>query len=140
MNVERMVRLVELMKKTYPDGGHGHLEGERPVRFRLSVWTNGDIDCATAACACGTAALDPWFQEQGLRLFQDATHSYKWVIKYAGETYMQAAASFFGITRQQASELFDPVYYPFDPSPKIVMERICKFIQDNTEKGPSDED
>lgn len=32
-------------------------------KLNMSLWAAGRLQCPSAACACGWAACDPWFQE-----------------------------------------------------------------------------
>jgi len=74
MNRERLSRLADLLDQIHA----------RELPFNLKGWggfvmEDGDVlenlntrnmvhVCGTTACACGHAALDPWFQAQGLYL------------------------------------------------------------------------
>ncbi len=81
MNRERLSRLADLMDEVQ------ELIDQRKatVGFNLNYW--GDIrpdlrakslqvetECGTTACACGYAALHPWFQREGLRLYLSYKH------------------------------------------------------------------
>lgn len=56
MHVERLTKLAEL------------LENLHPSKFFIREWASGSSNgCGYAACAVGTACLDPWFNEQGLK-------------------------------------------------------------------------
>lgn len=133
MNIERLERMALLLRKTYGDGNTGVIGGRR-VGFHLGVWHEpspatgfpGQFpECGTAACACGSAALDPWFQSQGfgLKTFGDRNG-----VRFGGASDFTAVAQFFEIARFEAQFLFDPTRYDVG-SPQAVADRICQFIQ-----------
>ena len=83
-------------------------------------------------CAVGlAAALNPWFQAQGLRLEQDPSGRTCWPV-YNGRSDRAAVARFFGLSLAQLSELLDPVGYEgaLEPHPKFVAEKIRSFVSE----------
>ncbi len=63
MNRKRLSRLAALM-----DDAQARIDENPRVRFNLNTWADFSPDCGTTACACGHAALHPWFQREGLYL------------------------------------------------------------------------
>ena len=76
MNTEALLRVAEMLERENPST-QDRL-GPEIVAFDMSSWAEPEFNydpkegetaiCGTSACACGHAALDPWFQERGLRL------------------------------------------------------------------------
>jgi hypothetical protein len=137
MHKERLLRLVDLLNTSYDGNDRGDPGNGRRIKFHMPSWitaskSGSEVDlmtCSTAACACGSAALNPWFREQGLGL----THlrGAEWDITYGGKRNMAAAAAFFDIDIDigEASALFNPMHYDdLTPSAKTVAGRICNFV------------
>ena len=81
-------------------------------------------------CAVGlAAALNPWFQAQGLRLAQDKTGKICWPI-YGDQSDRAAVAHFFGLSQADLRALLDPEGYngSLDPHPKSVAKKIRAFL------------
>lgn len=119
MNVERLQRLKRLLlaEKAWNFDMHSWFDASPGTHFNLtprdgtSEWA--DIEphnfCGTAACALGTAALDPQFQAEGLRLIAklDQFGDFDGVQpSYRDKVLFEAAQAFFGITYNQAYNLF----------------------------------
>lgn len=66
-----------------------------------------DIQCGTAMCAAGWAAIDPWFVARGLRLIPgDGRHSPARVETETIRFTFPALAEFFGLDEEDADTLF----------------------------------
>jgi hypothetical protein len=86
-------------------------------------------------CAVGlAAALNPWFQAQGLRLAQDQTGKICWPV-YGGQSDRAAVADFFGLSQPELRALLDPEGYGgmLDPHPKSVARKIRTFLAEAVE-------
>lgn len=100
--------------------------------------STADKTCGFAACALGTAALDPYFNRLGLRLksvFKSpdmTTFDVCFRDEEEFEGDYESAAKIFGITPDEASSLFDPDDYLMasgDPDRKIPKSRVLKRIE-----------
>lgn len=81
-------------------------------------------ECGTNACACGWAGLVPEFRKDGFRVVDTD-------IKYRGESGLQAAAAFFGISYKMADYFFISSSYEertSDITAKVVADRIDAFL------------
>jgi len=81
-------------------------------------------------CAVGlAAALNPWFQAQGLRLAQDHTGKICWPV-YGDQSDRAAVAEFFKLSQSELRALLDPEGYNglLDPHPKSVARKIRGFL------------
>jgi hypothetical protein len=81
-------------------------------------------------CAVGlAAALNPWFQAQGLRLAQDHTGKICWPV-YGDQSDRAAVAEFFKLSQPELRALLDPEGYNglLDPHPKTVARKIRGFL------------
>jgi len=123
-HAERLTKLADLMDVTPPE------------KFDITSWC-----CGTAACAVGTACLNPWFNSEGLSFrgnipcYKDLSSS-----EYAEVTHWTAVSKFFEISLEHAHYLFLGVSYvdDFDEetdyeedivvTPAQVAERIREFI------------
>jgi hypothetical protein len=72
-----------------------------------------EMSCGFAACAMGLATMIPEFQAAGLRLVPCETwlRGTTMMLSYGERTGYQAAGDFFGISTDEAMELFSPQYY-----------------------------
>lgn len=142
--VERLTRLAELVEKI-------------PVEeFEMSAWFKTGPSCGTIGCAAGWAALDPWFQDQGLRL----------IVEWSGRTVhrgrkpkvtkmdtlyfniglnqgkgksthwigSKGLAEFFGITDEESEGIFTPLAYRARRKPgfekgKILPQEVVAQIR-----------
>jgi len=142
MNIERLTKLAELLDKVALE--------RRP--FNLSVWVHKTQDlcfmdvkdtavasglsedevehheCGTVACAVGYACLDPWFNEQGLRAYEDLP-------SYRYSSGWDAVEDFFGIYYEEARHLFSPDSYTGEEETRAeeVAARIREFIASETQ-------
>lgn len=103
------------------------------------------VDCGTTACACGYAAIDPWFNNRGLRFetisandyYPDAGDQTALSIVFRdpesdGRGYysFSAISKFFNITHADACDLFVASSYEQTPvGPQQVIDRLRKFMQ-----------
>ena len=109
--------------------------GDKRVAWDMSNWLmpydNDDparIRCDTAACALGSAALDPWHNAQGLRFPKKGG----WAPYYGGSTDgVEAGRRFYGITYGESEWLFIPEQYPArrNVRPTDVIARVNSLIK-----------
>lgn len=109
--------------------------GDKRVAWDMDNWRmlydNADPvsrRCDTAACALGSAALDPWHNAQGLRFPKND----EWVPYYGGSTDgVTAGKRFYGITYGESEWLFIPENYPnpADVRPTDVIARVNSLIK-----------
>lgn len=100
--------------------------------------------CGSAACALGSAAIYPPFIKQGLHLKEDEIsvkinydrkvpeleYYFSFVPSYKRETHKYAGAKFFGITDNEADNLFMTINYEESIiTTKDVAERVKKLIK-----------
>lgn len=92
----------------------------------------GAPECGTRACAAGHAARIPEFRKAGLRLKPRPGQQGNLYLfpHYQGKIDFEALAKFFGITKNEASELFVPstVKSDFDYDPVYVAQYIRNFV------------
>lgn len=147
-NGERLNLLLTLLEEIRLDGG----EAERPA-FSLSHWViavdleDGDNDeylsdlrrssgrrlpegyCGTAACAIGSACLDPRFNALGLsvEVIQDGLAVGTPV--YGEKRNWDAVCAFFGLTEWEAEQLFAAGAYRLGRSTPVhmVKDRLLAF-------------
>lgn len=139
MHVERLLRLADLLdrveEKILVDVSKvsekiQNLIDPLGLKFSLKDWF-----CGTTACACGFAALDPWFIEQGLSLevyesfFRTKAHPV-----YEGLHHWAAIEKFFGLDVSDGQHLFSiSEYAELDSAPpKRVAARIRAFVKSRT--------
>jgi len=150
MHVERATRMIELLKDV-------PLEA-----FDLRDWISSPAaGCGTTCCAIGWAALDPWFQDQGLsitvenfkifRLYTIKTlkafdrwtkTNYCYSAKtprFEGEIHFRAAAKLLDITEKQAEWLFSVDFYEDrgPVKPVDVIKRIEQLLAEYAAIQPS---
>lgn len=107
--------------------------GDKRVVWDMDNWLmpydNGDRvsrRCDTAACALGSAALDPWHIDRGLHFPR-----YDNSPVYLGRAGDEAGAAFYHITEAESLWLFIPDEYP-DPAnvrPTDVIARVNSLIK-----------
>jgi hypothetical protein len=162
MHVERLTKLAELLE-AMP-------EKPAPVALDLRRWAMPSYaehqPCQTAACACGHAALDPWFQQQGLSLYRttlgtrgfyelveppirtaeqlaEACRAAEGDVEFTihelgGERHYGAAMRFFELSWDTCQWLFEASRYFGPVTPQLVASRIRNALE-NGEPWP-DED
>lgn len=118
-----------------------------PKFFDMATWA-GEVcrydpcteknECGTAACAVGTAAMDRWHQSRGLHLIDNNPVYLDYETQHFSWGY-EACARFYGISVDQAVELFSPdSYSPFDRrNPTAVAARIREFVRANSDEPTS---
>jgi hypothetical protein len=120
MNIERLTRLAELLDRVEPN------------KFDMNRWFS-KTDCGYVACAAGHAALDPWFQSEGLYLgFADDEEYLHSIPCYGYKMDDEALAAFFDITNEQVSYVFMPYSYPiiaWAVTPSWVAGRVREIIR-----------
>lgn len=90
--------------------------------FNMNRW-----DCGTSACLMGSYALT----EYGKRFFRwDDNTAFRepYLIEDSSEDVCEDAAEHFGIERQDACRLFDPVYYEGPIEPHHAAARVREII------------
>lgn len=87
-------------------------------------------DCGTTACALGSCGLNPWFKERGLKSYQNGPGTPGYV-KYKGNRGFSAATAFFGISREEALNIFHPQSYGSvgRVRPSVVRDRVDELIE-----------
>jgi len=132
MNVERLIRLAELLE--------ADAANEKGVKFALDVWASDarlqdeeaislmdydelkkfhytkdtkhiPVDCNTAACAMGLAAISGAFAADGLTWTLNGGECKMLVPKIGAAENFGAAEVLFNIDDVTAKQLFDPSYY-----------------------------
>ncbi len=103
------------------------LEGLPADRLTFTRWYGEGKGCAVGLAA----ALNPWFQAQGLRLAQDSTGKICWPV-YGERSDRAAVAHFFGLSQTELRSLLDPEGYNglLDPHPKSVARKIRAFLSE----------
>jgi hypothetical protein len=157
MHIERMTKLAELMEGLAQRQAAAQAKLE-PV-FDMSSWAEVDAwddegnICGTSACACGHAALDPWFSGQGFhllaRLYDEDDEDRKleekvlynlddflalvkekrtssFTMRYKDYGGFQAAEEFFGLSEGTAGILFGGRLH----TPTQVAEAIRGLLAD----------
>lgn len=121
MNTERLLKLADVLE---------NFKAERenliePIQaFDLREWK-----CGTAACACGTAGLHPWFRDQGFTL-RSGTFGEPMFKTYRD---FEAVEAFFEIDDDDSTHLFLDASYPEGRrGPKSVAKRIRSFVKKNS--------
>jgi hypothetical protein len=84
-------------------------------RFDLRDWSRG-ARCNSVACAIGWAMRDDWFQRQGFVWRSRGPY-------YQGHEHWKAVRVFFGLSREEAFDLFHIARYEH-ATRSIVAERI----------------
>lgn len=119
MKIERLQRLKRLLlaEKVWNFNMRSWFDAQPGMHFNwtprdgTSYWADVEPHnfCGTAACALGTAALDPQFQDEGLRLVAklNAQGELDGIQpSYRGRVAFAAAQEFFGLSYNQAQDLF----------------------------------
>lgn len=141
MNKRRLLKLADLL-----EADAANKEG---VKFDLTAWAKktdaegnsriydfeqGEVvpvNCSTAACAWGLAAISGAFKRQGVsyQIWEDG----RLVPTFDGKKEFHAAEAFFGIDIEGAGFLFDPDEYPTSKTKgasgeRYVAQRIRNFV------------
>lgn len=109
MNMDKLLKLADFLE-TVP-----------PERFDIFNWASegfSESKCDTAACAAGWACV--LFEEEGLRLIGYITL----YPSFKEDRYEFALMNFFGLTYNQAQNIFFSSSYISTPGPKDVAQRI----------------
>lgn len=156
MNVERLEKLIEVLQQQRDK----FQDAETSFLFDMCSWAivpevpnepNQIVktECVSGACALGTAACNPWFQERGLRL--QTTDWYGKitigvsdgpVLAHPGQSF-DTGARFFGISEEASNYLFDPSWYEDEDNitEDDVIERIRHLLAGGRPEQPDrDED
>lgn len=116
MNTERLIELHRMLSEVPEEYFDMGIFGTRDFQ---------NLECGSAACALGWAAVHPPFVEQGLRYIDE-------VPVYGDFRNYYAGGVFFGLTRQQCMDLFNPSRYDVEDEetikPTDVMARIRDLI------------
>lgn len=123
MNKERLLKLADLLE--------ADADNTKGVSFDLCAWAQkknekgmfvtygfqpGEIvavNCDTAACAWGLAAISGAFKDEGVDYKIGCETGFNRLIPtFEGQIEFRAAESFFDIGMTEVSFLFDPDYYP----------------------------
>ena len=113
---ERFIQLLRVMYEVR-DKGKG---------FGLWEWyVKGNNECGTTACVIGWAAMDPWFNKQGLRLNKAGIPI---ISQGAMSTGWFAVREFFDVSSERADELFTG-YRSLDS----VIKRIEIYVKNRFE-------
>lgn len=120
MNTERLLKLADLLE--------ADANNEKGVSFDLGAWiqkrnpsgeftTSGfvygevvPVNCNTAACAWGLAAISGAFADDGVSYTIDGYD--RLIPTFLDKRYFVAAAYFFEISESESGFLFDPDFYP----------------------------
>lgn len=117
--LERLTRLLES-------------EDLNPALFDMSTWSeevrNGQHDCGYAACAIGWATTIPEFAQAGLRLEVIGIEVYP-QFGERGYSPFVALAAFFGISNDEARDLFSNLTYGNIPSKQITPTMVAAKIR-----------
>ena len=85
------------------------------------------VDCRTAGCALGWAALDKKFIRAGLSVIGNKGYGN---VKFKNKQAAEAGEFFFGLRTIEADGLFQPAYYDIpDIKPRHVIAKVKKLIK-----------
>lgn len=149
MHRDRLELLIDVLENV------AHQERLFEAVFDMKAWLSRESPCCTTACALGYAALDPRFQELGLKLVSSiddtvftTVAAYNAAIKARGASFMvnpmfgdedgyQAGTALFDITDSASGFLFDPDTYRGSPiKVEHVIDRI-HAVMDNAGDTPN---
>ena len=103
------------------------IDGVSDRNFDLKDWSRNGF-CTTVSCAVGWAMKDAWFQRQGLRRIDGSP-------AYGGYTGWAAVRQFFGLSQQEALDLFHAGRY--ERATRVaVRARILGHIEEAAERQP----
>lgn len=102
-----------------------YLDTLPPHRLTLGFWFRNRRGCAVGLAA----AMDPWFQAQGLRL-KDIDRPVLCRPVYQDKSDWEAVAAFFGLGFGECRELFSAEAYQgtLQPLPTSIAERIRRYL------------
>lgn len=122
MNKKRLLKLADLLE--------ADAKKKKGVKFDLGTWASPidksgyqlrfdrqqktvPVNCNTAACAVGLAAISGAFRRSGLTFTYAGSDDdgYRLSPKFGGHTDMHAAAALFGVELSTAEWLFLPDFY-----------------------------
>lgn len=87
-------------------------------------------DCGTSACACGFAALDPWFRDKGFRFVRDSRGSeirfYPDLTKDLYYADWAAVREFFNLNNYESRRLFSTMQYKDRETERIIPAGIIR--------------
>ena len=126
-DLQRLHRLVEILVKVRDEARPLNMDywvgsEETPDDIHIPSLDVPVHECGTASCALGWAARDPDFNKQGLHFFDLST-------RYDDCVGYNAGREFFGLTWDEAYELFDPDAYPSDVTVNDVIDRVMDVIE-----------
>lgn len=134
MNVERLTQLIRVLQEVE--------SGKISRPWNMSTWFGQEkeaakeLTCQTAACAWGHAAVDPWFQQQGVGV-GNSTKGFNFgalVPVFDGHQDQDAAENFFEIGELTAEVLFIPESYPtVVVAPYMVRFRIMELLENTAD-------
>lgn len=132
--VERLTAMrgiLNMHERAQKKGELCKLNGESRT-FDMGTW-----DCDMAACALGSASMNPWFKERGLYASKDVIDAigFDSIPVYKGNRGCEAGAEFFGITLEESEYLFSIQRYEGNSdsiSPEMVRDRVDELIKKYT--------
>lgn len=141
MNTEalkQMIRVLEEVqaneeKRKHFDLSHWLVTGL--TQIAAEVLAGAPMECGTVACACGHAALDPWFQQHGFSIIRGRIGP---IPSFGALRGWPAVQEFFDLGNGQAYDLFSPTSYQddeegdeiagIDVTPQMVIDRINELL------------
>lgn len=128
-------RLLKLVKLLRSKKVANHFNLDDWANKELGELTSKKVSCGTEACAVGWACTIPSFRKAGLKLVGITDELIQPIFKHSNG--MTAAADFFGMTYEEANELFHPDGYEHDwdrpVTPKEVANKIVNFVKAKSE-------
>ena len=144
MNIEALIQLKRVLRESM---AHTIVFQGKTVGFDMDTFCDIN-ECGTAACAAGSAAMDPWFNARGFimhtpRCVMDNPIPYVEYDDYYGgviqktQVYgFRACERFFDISYLQCGWLFAPRTYPAGPITQTqVIERIDELLSKANEEN-----
>lgn len=126
MNRERLEQLIRVLREV--EDGTTTRPWDMGMWFGPAGGLTYQLTCGTSACAWGHAALDGWFQQQGVEVVQSATGQ---IPAFKGEFGHRAASRFFDIQQEDSQKLFFTEYYSAElVTPEMVRERVEDLLRD----------
>jgi hypothetical protein len=160
MNTEALLRVAEMLELYEPAPPH-EIADFKALDFDMKNWAWAEMPdpdennyCGTSVCACGLAALDPWFRARGFVLTAynasailpdiipmesaqelleyssgSRNRGVPWIsfdLTYKGQRGMDAVKDFFELTELQAATLFGDLGRHM--SPLIVAQNIRAVV------------